>query len=128
MYSNISRRLPLFNLAADATSTTFQQALHPHQFKGLIAVGALLCIHFLLLVILTVVFLAKTKLSLLHQTWQSIAQVAIDMDGETILHASSAADRTVRQTVERRGGDRYSRLGSGSGSGLGIWRGERRVS
>jgi len=45
-----------------------------------------------------------------------------------VSYASGATDREVRRVVERRGGDRYSRLGDGSGAGAGIWRGEQRVS
>lgn len=118
---------PYFDINSTAVLTFSSEKLIPTQWNGFILVASMVLAHFLLLAVITALFLGWTRASWLGNVWASLSQVvsydtkdlietSTDKDDEavakTILKVSSAADgkSTFRVRVKGNGSNGRNEL------------------
>ncbi|KAH7068935.1 hypothetical protein BKA63DRAFT_520340 [Paraphoma chrysanthemicola] len=83
----------------DPSYTEVESRYIPIQPKHFYAVLALLGLHAVLILIALVLFLTRTEMSLLGNSWQAVAQVMSSDTAEAMHHGSTATDNEVIHAV-----------------------------
>ncbi len=71
-------------------------ALIPVRWQGFVIVTAVVCLHFALIVVITVCFCMYSKSTILGNFWQAVAQVVSDTTLPAIARATDMEDKDVR--------------------------------
>tara|TARA_R110002003_G_scaffold267_2_gene17895 strand:+ start:2561 stop:4783 length:2223 start_codon:yes stop_codon:yes gene_type:complete len=85
--------------AEDPVYTEVETRYVPVQPKHIYVVLALLGLHAVLILIALVLFLIRTEMSLLGNSWQAVAQVMSSDTAEAMHHGTMATDHEVRTAV-----------------------------
>ncbi|KAF2133450.1 hypothetical protein P153DRAFT_381879 [Dothidotthia symphoricarpi CBS 119687] len=97
---------PQFEVTGRSTHTASSTVVVPMQWVGFIVIMVLLAIHFILILAATILFLTKTKHSLLGNAWQAFAQIASKDVDHTIQYAANTTDNEVQQFLKKNGHDK----------------------
>lgn len=89
-------KLPHFTFSAPATWSTFESANIPVGWTGLVAISALLIIHYIMIAIAVILF-TKTRASLLGNFWQGVAQVASGEAREVISKGLNSTEEEMKE-------------------------------
>lgn len=108
-FTNIGRiayydMLPYFDVRDSPLISSFQSAQFPRSPRGLVAVLLVLCVHLILVGLITVIFFTYTKVSRLgDNAWQSLAQAHSDETEEVLCSATSMKDGEVKELLKGKG-------------------------
>jgi len=95
--------LPLFDLKANATTTSFVERLAPVSRRGFWGVMAIILTHIVVCGLITVAFFYKTKFSLVGNVWTTVAQVVHSEELQEVLREGTMRTDEQVYGVLRRG-------------------------
>ncbi|KAF2027357.1 hypothetical protein EK21DRAFT_72099 [Setomelanomma holmii] len=95
--------LPEYDLTATANYYSEVQVNVPVQWTAFAGVLAMLFIHFALLTIAVVLFLTRTEMSLLGNSWQAVSQVMSTDTANVVQHGATASDKEVKRSMKDSG-------------------------
>ncbi|KAK2756829.1 hypothetical protein CKAH01_17114 [Colletotrichum kahawae] len=106
--------LPYFDVTAESYVSQFTNVPFPRTLRGLIAVAIILLVHISLVVVITLCFITRTKVSRLgDNAWQTLAQSASGDVGEIVGGMAMSTDDEVKELLKS----------DGTGKGIFILRG-----
>ncbi|RGP80786.1 hypothetical protein FLONG3_1127 [Fusarium longipes] len=88
--------LPYWTRQQSIVTVSAQKVVLPSQWTGLIAVLILIIIHYALMLVVIVLFLASTKVSLLGNTWQAVSQI-VSPETDGIIKAATNSGMTDKE-------------------------------
>lgn len=118
-------QLPQFDIGNTATFAVSQRVDVPNQWLGFGVVTGLLGLHAVLVGAAVVLFLRRTRHSLLGNAWQAVAQVSSADTRETVRCASNMTDREVGRMLRMgrcEGGDVVLRTGADGATSQAVYR------
>lgn len=95
--------LPVYNTKRPASYGLAQEVLIPVRWNCFVAVMAILGVHFLLILLAVILFIAKSEMSLLGNAWQAISQVMSEDTAYAVRHGAMATDDEVTDTFKNSG-------------------------
>ncbi|KAF4970352.1 hypothetical protein FSARC_2608 [Fusarium sarcochroum] len=100
---------PNFDIKRNVTTIHSLEKLIPIQWTGLAIVLAALSVHFIVLIITTVLFILQTKASLLGNAWQAVSQVVSPQTKEIVEApgADAMRDKDVQAWAKATGRDSH---------------------
>lgn len=100
--------LPQFDTFGPADYAFSVAVLMPQRWNGFAAVVTVLLVHFACLLLVTAMFVASARLSLLGNAWQAVAQLSAGDTAEVMARATTASDREVREVLKGDDGDKVA--------------------
>lgn len=94
-------RLPEFDVFAPTRMRSYVEALVPKGRHGLIAVGIIIFLHFSSVTLIVVLFLSLSKLSLLQNRWQPVAQLYTGETADVLRQATNSSDKDINAWLDR---------------------------
>jgi hypothetical protein len=101
--TNIHYRLQQFDVSGPTSFTLIVTTLQPIHRSGLIAVTAGLMLHLVIVSIITGLFLSRTKLSFIGESWHAVAQLQSASMVPLLEEASLMRDQEVEEFMLERG-------------------------
>ncbi|KAI9642407.1 hypothetical protein NHQ30_009212 [Ciborinia camelliae] len=101
-------RLPLFEDPEDTHISIFEGHLLPASHTGFIFVSAILIIHLITTITITILFLFHTNFSMIGESWHTVAQLNSECMQETLAESSLMTDKEVEKRIKERGLDKES--------------------
>jgi hypothetical protein len=92
-------QLQQFNGVGAVVQSDFVLVTVPHSYRGFIAVVSVVIAHLLLLAAILWLFLARTEVSSLGNSWQTVSQLQGDELRELIAHSSLRTDSQVEKRM-----------------------------
>jgi hypothetical protein len=103
--TNYYGQQPAFDRLDKATVSFFENVLYPRDYLGLTILMWVLAAHIVIIAVLVVLFVQKTRLTLLGNAWSAFAQVAESREiMEHIAGASVRSDSEVLEDLKEAGG------------------------
>ncbi|KAF2466973.1 uncharacterized protein BDR25DRAFT_292694 [Lindgomyces ingoldianus] len=103
--------LAQFDVSAPATFAFSRQVTIPHEWKGFGIVCAVLGVHFVVFVVVTVLFLVGTEVSMLGNAWQAVCQVVELVEKDVLDGVKGKGDEEVEEVLKGSGrADRIFRV------------------
>lgn len=96
-------QMPRFETSSKVTQTHFTTVLYPQSHLGFLAVTVLVCVHLMIVVASTILFLRQTQYTLLGNYWQSLAQIQTPEILALSSGSANATDSEVRSRARREG-------------------------
>ncbi|KAL8697513.1 MAG: hypothetical protein Q9224_002273 [Gallowayella concinna] len=94
-------QLERFNSPNEITTTPFIIISRPQSIRGITAVTVVLSIHLILMSVILHIFLSKTSLSTIGNSWQTLAQIARGDALELVNVAALSTDSAVEERVKQ---------------------------
>jgi hypothetical protein len=96
--TNYYGQQPAFDRLDNVTTSFFEDVLYPRDHLGLTLLMWALTAHFIVVAVLVVLFVQKTRLTLLGNAWSAFVQVAESQ--EVMDHMAGASVRNDSQVLE----------------------------
>jgi hypothetical protein len=87
---------PYWTRQQSVVKVSAKQVFIPSQWTGLIAVLALIVLHYTLMLVVIVLFLRSTKVSMLGNTWQAVSHI-VSPETESIIQAATNRGMTDKE-------------------------------
>jgi hypothetical protein len=88
-------QMPRFQTLTKSTQVHFTTVLYPQSHRGFWTVAALVSVHLIIVAAVTVLFLRKTRYTLLGNYWQSLAQIQTSEILELSSKSANATDKEI---------------------------------
>ncbi|KAH7355676.1 hypothetical protein BKA66DRAFT_613341 [Pyrenochaeta sp. MPI-SDFR-AT-0127] len=92
-----------YSVSAPASFGIAEQVNIPIQWSCFAGVMGILGLHFVLLIISLVMFVTRTEMSLLGNSWQAVSQVMSTDTAHAVHHAAAATDKEMADAVKESG-------------------------
>ncbi|KAI0404455.1 hypothetical protein F4802DRAFT_598152 [Xylaria palmicola] len=87
-----------------------------HQCSGFISVTTLLCVHLVIVVVITMLFVGQARFSRLSNTWHAISQLVSEELEDFLDRGNNAKDKPIKKALKRDGMDDFVQLGLADGN------------
>jgi hypothetical protein len=96
-------QMPRFQTSTRSTQVHFTTVLHPQSHRGFLSVTAVVSVHLVIVAAATILFLGKTRYTLLGNYWQSLAQIQTPEILELSSRSANATDKEVCARAKKDG-------------------------
>jgi hypothetical protein len=96
-------QMPRFQTLTRSTQVHFTTVLHPQSHRGFLSVTAVVSVHLVIVAAATILFLGKTRYTLLGNYWQSLAQIQTPEILELSSRSANATDKEVCARAKKDG-------------------------